>query len=62
MIDLIYNFIRNVLIGADTTISGADDLALLLSFASIIIIFFVLIKLIVWVFRIASGSVRARRF
>lgn len=62
MIDLIYNFIRNVLIGADTTISGADDLALLLSFAAIILIFFILIKLIVWVFRVASGSVRARRF
>lgn len=62
MIDIIYNFIRNTLIGADSTIQGADDLALLLSFAAIILAFFVLVKLIVWAFRVASGSIRARRF
>lgn len=62
MIDLIYNFIRNTLIGQDTTIQGADDLALLLSFATIILIFFVLVKLVMWCFRVASGNVRSRRF
>lgn len=62
MIDLIYNFIRNTLIGAESTIQGADDLALLLSFATIILIFFVLVKLVMWCFRIASGSIRSRRF
>ena len=62
MIDLIYNFIRNTLIGENSTIQGADDLALLLSFATIILIFFVLVKLVIWCFRVASGSWRARRF
>lgn len=62
MIDLIYNFIRNTLIGAESTIQGADDLALLLSFATIILIFFVLVKLVVWCFRMASGNIRSKRF
>jgi hypothetical protein len=62
MIDLIYNFIRNTLIGQNTTIQGADDLALLLSFATIILIFFVLVKLVIWAFKISSGHIRSRRF
>ena len=61
MIDILYDFIRNSLIGENTTIPGADDLAMLLSFASIILFFIVLVKLIVWAFSVAYGK-RGRRF
>ena len=61
MIDILYDFIRNSLIGENTTIAGADDLAVLLTFISIVLIFFVLIKLIIWAFGIAYGK-RRRRF
>lgn len=54
MIDLIYNFILNVLIGQDTTIAGAEDLATLLTFATIIMVFFVLVKLVFWCFNIVN--------
>ena len=61
MIDLIYNFIYNILIGENTTIQGADTLAVLLNFASIVLIFFVLVKLIIWVFNIGAGRWRIRK-
>ena len=51
MIDVIYNFIRNVLIG-ETTIQGADNLALLLTWTVIILLVVVLIRLIMWAFYI----------
>lgn len=50
MIDIIYDFIRNSLIGENSTLSGADNLALLLTWAVIIGIAFVLIRLVVWAF------------
>lgn len=50
MIDVIYDFIRNSLIGENSTLSGADNLALLLTWAVIIGIAFVLIRLVVWAF------------
>lgn len=52
MIDLIYNFIRNNLIGAESTITGADDLALLLTWITIVFLFLVLVKLVSWAFGI----------
>lgn len=52
MIDLIYNFIRNNLIGANSTITGADDLALLLTWITIVFLFLVLVKLVAWAFGI----------
>ncbi len=61
MIDLIYDFVRNVLIGSETTIQGADDLAILITFASIILIVFCLVKLIVWAFSLGSGKKRIIR-
>lgn len=61
MIDLIYNFIYNILIGENTTIQGADTLAVLLTFAAIVLIFFVLVKLIVWVFNVGAGRWRIRK-
>lgn len=50
MIDIIYDFIRNTLIGAESTLSGADNLALLLTWAVLIGLFFVLVRLVVWAF------------
>lgn len=61
MIDLIYNFIYNILIGENTTIQGADTLAVLLTFAAIVLIFFVLVKLIIWVFNVGAGRWRIRK-
>lgn len=61
MIDLIYNFIYNILIGENTTIQGADTLAVLLTFASIVLIFFVLVKLVIWVFNLGAGRWRIRK-
>ena len=52
MIDLIYNFIRNNLIGQNSTITGADDLALLLTWITIVFLFCCLVKLVSWAFGI----------
>lgn len=57
MIDLIYNFINDVLIG-DSTIPGKQQLAVLLTFVVIILFFFLLIKLMVWTFRSANPKIR----
>ena len=51
MIDIIYDFIRNTLIGESSTLSGADNLALLLTWAVLIGMFFVLVRLVVWAFQ-----------
>lgn len=51
MIDIIYDFIRNVLIGESSTLAGADNLALLLTWAVLIGMFFVLVRLVVWAFQ-----------
>lgn len=50
MVDIIFDFIRNSLIGESSTLPGADNLALLLTWAVIIGIAFVLIRLVVWAF------------
>lgn len=52
MIDIIYDFIRNDLIGVNTTITGADNLALLLTWAVIIGLFLILVRLVVWAFQL----------
>lgn len=56
MADLIYNFIRNVLIGTDSTIPGADDLAVILTWTVITLFIVILIKLIKWVFGVPFGA------
>lgn len=61
MIDLVYNFILNVLIGENTTIRGAEDLAVMLTWTTLILIFFVLVKLVVWCFGLGSGKNRILR-
>lgn len=52
MIDIIYNFIFNNLIGENTTIPGADTLALLLTWITIVFLFCCLVKLVSWSFGI----------
>lgn len=59
MIDLIYDFILNVLIG-ETEIPGVESLAILLTFAVIVLIVFCLIRLVVWVFNVGLNRKRAR--
>lgn len=59
MIQLIYNFIRNVLIG-ETTMTGADDLATLLTYTTIVCFFIILVKLVVWAFNLGSGKRKTR--
>ena len=63
MVDLIYDFIRNSLIG-DTTLAGADNLALLLTWAVIVGSFLVMVRLVLWAFYIVKNSIsgRKRRF
>lgn len=60
MVDLIYDFIRNTLIGENSTLNGADNLALLLTWAVIIAFFFVLIRLVVWAFQFTFKHKRYR--
>lgn len=55
MFDLIYNFILNTLLGNPEN-TQAQDCATLLTFASIILIYFCLVKLIVWVFHLGNGN------
>lgn len=61
MIDLVHNFILNVLIGENTTIRGAEDLAVMLTWTTLILIFFVLVKLVVWCFGLGNGKNRILR-
>lgn len=61
MIDIIYNFIRNDFIG-ETTLSGADNLALLLTWAVIIGLFMVLWRLVFWAFNSFRGSFKRGRY
>ena len=57
MADIIYDFFRNILIGNNSTIPGADNLAVLLTWATIVIFFALGIKLICWVFEIPFGGI-----
>lgn len=60
MIDTLYDFIRNNFIGESTTIAGADNLALLLTWACIIIFFMLFMRLGFWAFHL-FGNVFTRR-
>lgn len=55
MIELIYNFILNNIIG-DTQLKGVDDLALLLTYTVIVIFFALLVKLVVWCFNVPKQA------
>ena len=60
MVDIIYNFIRNTLIG-ETSISGADNLAILLTWTFIIFAFLLLIRLTMWAFYLVKNAVKIGR-
>lgn len=53
MVDIIYNFIYDVLIG-NTQLQGAQELALMLTYTIIILFVFVLVKLVIWCFNIVK--------
>ena len=60
MFDLIYNFILNVLLGNSSN-EAAQDVATLLTFASIVMIFFCLVKLVIWAFHLGNGTYKKWR-
>lgn len=59
MYDIIYNFIRYTLIG-ETTLESADYVANILTAVSIVFMFVMLIKIVVWAFGLFK--VRHTRF
>lgn len=63
MADLIYNFIRNYLIGSESAIAGADDLATILTWTTLVLFTVILIKLVKWAFGIpfSAGVFNGRR-
>ena len=56
MVDMIYQFILNNLIGNNTALPNADLMATLLSYACIVLIFGVLVRFVVWLFKCVSGA------
>lgn len=60
MVDIIYNFIRNDLMGT-TAIDGADNLALLLTWAVIIVTFLLFVKMVFWAFNVAFWRVKRHK-
>lgn len=60
MVDILYNFIRNDLMG-QTTITGADNLALLLTWTVIICVFMLFIRLAMWAFYLLFNRRKLRR-
>lgn len=59
MFDLIYNFILNVLLGNSES-ANAQSVAELLTFVSIVMIFFALVKLVIWAFNLGSNNKKWR--
>lgn len=59
MVDLIYNFIYNTLMGAPN-FEGASTLAVLLTYSVIVMIFLSFIKLITWAFGVSFRWTRRR--
>lgn len=60
MVDILYNFLRNDLIG-NTTLPGADNLALLLTWAVIVGSFLVMVRLVLWAFYLVKNSIYRRK-
>lgn len=57
---IIYNFLINVLIG--NSFEQAEEIATLLTAISIALIYFVLIKLVLWLFGVCSNGAKTRRY
>ena len=55
MVDLIYDFILNNLIGS-TNIPNAELMATLLTWACLVLIFGCLVRFVVWLFKCVSGA------
>lgn len=53
MVDIIYNFIYDVLIG-NTQLQGAQELALMLTYTIIVLFVFLLVKIVIWCFNIVK--------
>lgn len=60
MIDMIYDFILNTLLG-NPTFSGAETMAMLLTYTTIILCFALLIKLMMWAFGIVFKWTKIRK-
>lgn len=60
MVDLIYDFIRNTLMG-NTTMTGADNLAILLTWSTIIMAFCLFVRVVMWAFYLVRNSIRVKR-
>lgn len=60
MVDLIYDFIRNTLIG-ETTMSGADNLATLLTWTVIVMAFMLFVRVTFWAFYLVKNAIRVGR-
>lgn len=55
MLDLFFNFYNDYLIGSN--LEGAESFALLLSYISIGLIFYVLVKFIIWIFESINPNI-----
>lgn len=60
MIDSIYDFILNTLLG-NPSFEGAETMAMLLTYTTIIMCFMLLIKIMMWAFNLGFKWVRIRR-
>lgn len=60
MIDMIYEFILNTLLG-NPEFSGAETMAMLLTYTTIILCFALLIKLMMWAFGIVFKWTKIRK-
>lgn len=54
MLDLFYDFYNNYLINSE--LEGASNFALLLSYISIGLIFYVLIRFVIWLFEMVNPN------
>lgn len=56
MIQLLYDFILNTLIGESTTIPNAELMATLLAWTCLVLIFGALVRFVIWLFKCVSGN------
>ena len=61
MVDIIYDFVRNDFIGENSTLTGADNLALLLTWVIIVMMFLLFVRLAMWAFYLVFNSVKFGR-
>ena len=60
MVDIIYTFIRETLLN-NSQLAGAENLALLLTWAFMVIVFFLFIKLGLWAFNLFIPRIKRGR-